>query len=145
VTARILALLERDAPDLFKPKPRMPDADTGRLRTEAKQLQHKRDDLARLLVEEILTEAGVRRERKRIDTRLAAIDRELASSDVSDPLPEFRDLDPDVILLDVWDGLGIPRQRAIVRLLYSVTIMPATRRGNQFDPDSVQITRKSAA
>ena len=142
VAARVIALLERDASHLLRPKPTV-TADTAGLRAEERKLKRKRDDLARLLAEEILTEQGVRIERKRIDARLAQIAVELASSDQSDPLPEFRD--PDADILAVWDRLGIPRQRAVVKLLYTVTILPVRRMGNQFDPESVQIERRKAA
>lgn len=145
VAARVIDLLERDAPGLLTPPPRPdPNGDAEKLRAEARKLRRKRDDLARLLTEEILTEAGVRTERKRIDARLDRIAAELATSDAIDPLPEFRALDPDVTLLEVWDSLGLPRQRAIVKLLFDVVILPAGRKGNRFDPDSVRITRKTA-
>jgi hypothetical protein len=141
VAARVIALLELDAPNLLKPAPKV-TADTGALRAEARKLETKRDDLARLLIEEILTEAGTRRERQRLDARLGQISAELAASDVTDPLPEFRD--PDASVLEVWDGLGLARQRAIVKLLYTIEIMPVGRRGgNRFDPDSVRIVRKA--
>ena len=39
----------------------------------ARKLHAKRDDLAQLLTEDVLTEAGVRQEHKRIDARLAQI------------------------------------------------------------------------
>jgi site-specific DNA recombinase len=143
VTARVLALLEREAPHLLKPAPKV-TADTGKLRAEVRQLKRKKDDLARLLTEEILTEAGVRKERKRIDARLTRIEAELAASDEADPLPEIRNLDPDANLLEVWDALGLSRQRAVLRLLYTVKIEPVGRRGgNVFDPDSVVMTRKA--
>jgi len=145
VAARVVALLERDAAHLLKPAPKV-TADTGALHAEARKLNAKVDDLARLLGEGILTERGVRAERKRLDGRLAQITAELAASDVSDPLPEIRNLDPDVTMLELWDSLGLARQRAIVRLLYDVVIMPVGRRGgNKFDEDSVKITRKTSA
>lgn len=143
VTERILALLKQEAPILLKPAPKV-TADTGKLRAEVRQLKRKKDDLARLLTEEILTEAGVRAERKRIDARLTRIEAELAASDEADPLPEIRHLDPDANLLEVWNALGLNRQRTILRLLYDVTIMPVAKRGgNTFDPGSVTMTRKA--
>jgi hypothetical protein len=142
VTARVLALIERDAANLLRPAPRQ-GADTRALRAEQRKLNGKRDDLARLFAAEILTEAGVRKERKRIDARLAEITAQLNAASTTDPLPEFRD--PDADALQVWDRLGVARQRAIARLLYTVTILPARRGGNVFDPGTVDITRKAAA
>jgi DNA invertase Pin-like site-specific DNA recombinase len=154
VAARVVALLERDAAELLKPQPRAADVDTGRLRAEAQRLTDTSDDLARLYAEKILTEAGVRKERRRIDTRLAQITAELAASDTTDPLPEIRGHDAD--MLAVWDSLAGPRdpdgrlragprQRAIVKLLYDIVIMPlAHPGGNKFDESSVVMTRKTA-
>jgi site-specific DNA recombinase len=75
----IIARLGRDdiADLLPAPEPR-PEVDVKALRAEARKLHAKRDDLARLLTEDVLTEAGVRQERKRIDARLAQISTELA-------------------------------------------------------------------
>jgi hypothetical protein len=141
VTARVIALLKLELPHLLKPAPRQ-TADTGALRAEERKLNAKVDDLARLYAEGILSERGVRQEKKRIDERLAQIAAELAASDVTDPLPEFRD--PDVDAITVWAGLGLARQRSIVKLLYDVVILPVGRRGgNVFDEDSVKITRKA--
>jgi site-specific DNA recombinase len=127
-------LSQPDIADLLKPPPR-PGIDAPKLRAEARKLKGKRDDLARLLAEDVLTEAGVRAEWKRIDARLAGITSQLDASDQPDPLPEFRDKPAAV----VWESLSLPRRRAVVRELMTVTILPATKRGNQFDPDSVRI------
>lgn len=91
----------------------------------------KRDDLARLLSEDVLTEAGVRQERKRIDARLAQISTDLADATQIDLLPELRapGADPG----RVWKELSLPRQREIVRLLCDVTLLPGRMR-QPFDP-----------
>ncbi len=71
------------------PEPR-PEVGVMALRAESRKLHAKRDDLARLLSEDVLTEAGVRQERKRIDARLAQISTELADATQIDLLPELR-------------------------------------------------------
>jgi DNA invertase Pin-like site-specific DNA recombinase len=141
VAARCIALIERDAAHLLEPAPEV-TADAKALRASKRKLTAKRDDLARLLAEDILTEAGVRKERRRLDARLAEVTAQLAASGTPDPLPEFRD--PDTDALAVWGGLGLARQRAVVRLLYDVTIMPAARQGARFDPDTVRLARRTA-
>ena len=55
-----------------------------------------------------------------------------------DPLAEFRD-QPDAAA--VWDGLPLPRKRAVARLLVTVTLLPATRRGAGFDPRRCALSR----
>ena len=142
VAAQVMALLQSGAPHLLKPAPKDEGLSFKALRAERRKLDRKRDDLARLLSENILTEAGVRAERKRLDARIGQLDVQLAASDAPDPLPEFRD--PDADLLDVWDALGVARQRAVVRLLYDVEILPAARKGAGFDMNSIRMTRKTA-
>ena len=112
------------------PEPR-PEVDVTALRGEARKLHAKRDDLARLLSEDVLTEAGVRQERKRIDARLAQISTELADATQIDLLPELRA--PGADPARVWQGLSLPRQREIVRLLCEVTLLPGRMR-QPFDP-----------
>jgi DNA invertase Pin-like site-specific DNA recombinase len=128
----IARLGREDVADLLPaPEPR-PDVDVKALRAEARKLHAKRDDLARLLSEDILTEAGVRQERKRIDARLAEISTELADATQIDLLPELRVHGADPAR--VWDELSLPRQREIVRLLCDVTLFPG-RRQQLFDPE----------
>ena len=105
--------------------------DVKALRAESRKLHAKRDDLARLLSEDVLTEAGVRRERKRIDARLAQISTDLADAIQIDLLPELRA--PGADPARVWKELSLPRQREIVRLLCDVTLMPGRMR-QPFDP-----------
>jgi site-specific DNA recombinase len=138
VAARVVALIEREGGDFLRPRPKA-NADTAALRAELRRLALKRDDLARLLSEDVLTESGVRAERKRLDERTAAVALGLADSAEADPLPEFRDADAGA--LAVWDGLGLARQRAVLRALYVVTILPAERKGSTFDPDSIGMER----
>jgi hypothetical protein len=45
----------------------------------------------------------------------------------------------------VWAELSIARRRAVVRtLIESVVIKPAGRRGQGFDPATVEVTRREA-
>ncbi|MGH3149634.1 MAG: hypothetical protein ACRDOB_02740, partial [Streptosporangiaceae bacterium] len=88
MTKVMIARLARDdIADLLPPPEPRPDVDEKALRAESRKLHAKRDDLARLLGEDILTEAGVRQERKRIDARLAEISTELADATQIDLLP----------------------------------------------------------
>ncbi len=98
----IARLGQPDIADLLPaPEPR-PEVDVKALRAESRKLHAKRDDLARLLSEDVLTEAGVRQERKRIDARLAQISTELADATQIDLLPELRA--PGADPARVWKG-----------------------------------------
>ena len=117
-------LSQPDLADLLPaPEPR-PEVDV-------KALRAKRDDLARLLSEDVLTEAGVRQERQRVDAQLAQISTDLADATQIDLLPELRA--PGADPARVWKGLSLPRQREIVRLLCDVTLFPGRMR-QPFDP-----------
>jgi hypothetical protein len=86
----IARLGQADIADLLPAPEPGPEVDMTALRAEAGKLHAKRDDLARLLSEDVLTEAGVRQERKRIDARLAQISTDLADATQMDLLPELR-------------------------------------------------------
>ena len=73
------------------------------------------------------------------DKRLAGIEAQLAVSDQPDPLPEFREGRPAA------DGVGrswaCPARRAVVQtLIGSIVINRAGRRGQRFDPETVEVT-----
>ena len=132
MTKVMIARLGRDdiADLLPAPEPR-PDVDVKTLRAESRELHAKRDDLARLLSEDVLTEAGVRQERKRIDARLAEIGTELADATQIDLLPELRA--PGADPARVWKELSLARQREIIRMLCDVTLFP-NRTRKPFNP-----------
>ena len=145
VSTTVIRYLARpDLADVLPDRKLRAGADTVALRAESKRLAAKRDDLARLLMDEVLTEKGVRIERERIDARLTAIGAELAS-DTADELPEVQGAPDDPAerlrwVQDVWFALPLARRRAIVRILVRVTILPIEHRGgNVFDPASVRI------
>jgi len=138
VSAVTVARLSRpDAADLLRPPPR-PGADSAKLRAEAKRLRAKLGTLAALFSADAITEAQLTSGTKDIRARLAKVDSQLAASDAPDPLAEFRGSPARA----VWESLSLPRRRAVVRVLMTVTILPA-RRGRGFDPATVAVTWKS--
>lgn len=55
--------------------------------------------------------------------------------------PDLLDLAaPDIA--DRWEGLPLARKRAVIDLLLHIEVLPATKHGGAFDPESVRITRK---
>ena len=83
-----------------------------------------------------ITDAELRAGSRARKARLDKIGAALAATTAPDPLAEFRD-QPDAG--EVWARLPLPRKRAVARLLVTVTLLPATRRGPAFDPDSVRV------
>jgi len=125
-----------DADVVLLPPPR-PGVDAGALRAEAKRLDAKARRLTAMFTDDAITEAQYASGTKDIRARLAAIGAQLAASSKPDPLPEYRTGEPAEV---VWDRMSVPRRRAVVRDLLTVTILPAARKGSGFDEDSVRIT-----
>jgi site-specific DNA recombinase len=135
VSALVVERLSRpDAADLLRPPPR-PGIDAAALRGEAKRLRAKSAKMGALFAADAITEAQLTSGTREIRARLARIDAQLAASDAPDPLAEFRGRPA----AEVWESLSLPRRRAVIRLLMTVTILPAARKGNRFDPDSLRI------
>ncbi len=136
VAAHITAYLNReDNRDLLRPAAR-PGVDTGALRAESARLDASRKAKIRMNVAGDLDDADLAEALKEIRRRMGDIAAQLAATTAPDPLAEFRD-QPDAAA--VWDKLPLPRKLAVARLLVAVTLLPATRRGAGFDPDSVRV------
>jgi len=134
--AHITAYLNReDNRDLLRPAAR-PGVDVSALRAEQKRLELKGASQARMHALDQITDAEMRAGSRVRQARLAEIAGQLSAVTAPDPLSEFRD-QPDAAA--VWDALPLPRKRAVARLLVTVTMLPATRRGAGFDPDSVRV------
>jgi DNA invertase Pin-like site-specific DNA recombinase len=133
----IRRLSQPDAADLLKPAPR-PDVNAGKLRAEARRLRQRNDGLARMYASGQIDESQLAAGSRDIRDWLARIDVQLAVSDEPDPLPEFREGRPAA---EVWSGLGVARRRAVVQaLIGSVVINRAGRRGQGFDPETLEVT-----
>lgn len=137
ISAAIVEVLSRpDAADLLKPQPR-PGIDAKRLRAEERRLAKVRREKRQLHTEGLITGTELAADLREIQARLNTIDVQLADSDQPDPLAEFRGRPADV----VWAELSIARRRAVAQVLIeSVVINRAGRRGQGFDPATVQVT-----
>ncbi len=129
-----------DNRDLLRP-PARPGVDAGALRIEAIQLGERKRAQMRMHAAGDLDDADLAEGLKEIKRRLAGITAMLAASTTPDPLAEFRD-QPDAE--QVWDALPLARKRAVLRLLAAITLLPATRRGKGFDPESVRVVPLAA-
>ena len=133
---RVLGRLEMDdVKDLLRPQPRVhPDGEA--LRAERARLRRKRLSLLDTFGQE-RGDADATAMIRKGDKRLAQIEAQLAVSDSPDPLPEFR---TGELARAVWEGLPLPRRRAIVQvLLASITIDRAGRKGSAFDPETIRV------
>ena len=136
VRAVVVARMSQDDADVVLLPPPRPGIDAAGLRAEAKRLTGKAKRLTAMFTDDVITEAQYATGTKDIRARLAAIGAQLAASSKPDPLPEFRQGRPAA---EVWEAMTLPRRRAVVRELMTVTILPARRKGSAFDPDSLGI------
>ncbi|MFC7763543.1 recombinase family protein [Catellatospora bangladeshensis] len=110
--------------------------DVAVLRREVKALRKRLDGLATLLADEVLTEAGVRRESARLKAKIAETEQLLADNgrvDVLGPLIEADDKQA------AWDALDTARQRLVVDTLMIVALRSTGRGTRTFRPESVEI------
>jgi site-specific DNA recombinase len=140
VLAYVAAYIDRDAAGLLLP-PARPGVDVAALRAESARLAAIAGRQAAMHALGEISDAELRAGSRARKARLDKIAAQLAATTEPDPLGEFRDA-PDAAA--VLEALPLPRQRVVVRLLVAVTLKRATRRGQGFDPESVEVTPATA-
>jgi site-specific DNA recombinase len=131
VEAAVVARLARpDAIDLL-----CPDVDLDALRAQVVELRDRRDGLAQLLADGLLTAAAVREQATKLTDAIGALEREIMAGTGDGPLSTLLGAD-DVAA--VWAALTITARRAVISTLMTVTVMPAGK-GQRFDLDQVRI------
>jgi site-specific DNA recombinase len=134
----VIAWLGRvDAGELLRAAPTGPDA--AKLREEAAALRARRDGLATLLADGVLTEMAVRREATRLAERLAQLEHDQADAGRVNVLGPLLAADDK---REAWEALGTDRQRAVVDMLATVTLLPPGRGAREFKPETVVIDWK---
>ena len=113
--------------------------DARKLRREARALRIRLDSLAGLLADEVLTEAGVRRESTKLKAKLAAVEAQQADAGRADILgPLIRAADKRA----AWEALDTDRQRVVIDILMTVTLLPPGR-GTRFGQTVEQWERQA--
>jgi hypothetical protein len=137
--AHVVERLRRDdLDDLLRPAP-PPGTDRDVLRARAEVLEGKGRLAARLWLAGSIPDAEYEEAARLRKQELDKIGTALAEpGGTPDPLAEFRDVSPEDVT-QVWNGLTLARQRAILRHLMTVRLLP-TRPARVFDPASVEFT-----
>jgi DNA invertase Pin-like site-specific DNA recombinase len=135
VVGTVLALIRRDAPELFAT--RAPGVDVKALRDERDKIEAGVAAVGGDVALGYLTRAAGHDATRRGQARIAEIEAALAAADGPDPVVGqlARARNP----VEVWNGLPLERQRLVIANTVAVTIMRSGRRGRVFDPDSVRI------
>ena len=135
VERAVIARLSRpDAAALLSPS-----ADVDALRTKATELRDRRDNLAALLADGLLSPSAVRQQAGKLSGQLAEVERQIAAALGENPAAHLA-VAPDV--RSAWGDLTLKAQRDVVRVLMEVTIRAAGK-GARFDPEQVRIEWRS--
>lgn len=135
----LLRFSKPDAIDLFA-RPTAPGIDVAALRQQERALLDTRKRLAAMAGagEMDVDEWTIARQANA--EKLAAVRDQLAAVPEHSPADVFLGVDD---VQAVADNLSLGQRRAIIDALFQVRILPATRRGRGFDPDAVEITRRT--
>lgn len=141
VTAVVEVRLGRpDVADLLAPTP----ADAAPLRERLDVLRARADEIATLFGDGDMTGAQFRRANERVQGEMREIEAELGRQHTGTALAGIADADDPVA---AFREASIERRRAVVDLLVTVSLSRGTpgrnSSGAYFDPDSVEITRRS--
>lgn len=132
VESRVVYLLSRpDAAKLFTA-----GEDVAALRRKAVELRDRRDQLAALLAEGLLSAASVREQAGKLATELHAVETALGSAETLNPVSSVIGA-KDVAT--AWKALPLGHKRKVIRTLMIVTVQPAGK-GVRFSPDQVVTT-----
>lgn len=137
VTAVVTGLLARpDASRLFTS-----GEEAAALRQRALDLRDRRDALAAMLADGLLSASAVREQAGKLSRELLSAEDSLASAEGVSPAAAV------VGAADVaaaWEALPLPAKRKIIRQLMTVTILPAGK-GSRFSPEHVRCEPKVMA
>ena len=125
----------RDAATLF-----VEPEDVERLRQEASELRQRRDDLAGLLADGLLSAAVVREKSTELTARLAGLESRIGAALGDSPALTLASAD-DVV--SAWELLGVRDRKAVVDTLMTVSVLPAGK-GVRFNRDQVAIEWKTS-
>jgi len=130
----IARLSQPDAASLF-----VEDEDVPALRAECAELRERRDDLAGLLADGLLSASAVRDRSQGLTGKIRDLEDRISQALGESPLAALTDAD-DVAA--AWAAMPLRARKQAVDLLMTVKILPAGK-GARFNPDQVQIDWRS--
>jgi hypothetical protein len=111
------------------------DEDVPALRSEVAELRGRRDALAGLLADGLLSASVVRERSQDLTGKIGALEDRISQALGESPVLTLATAE-DVGV--AWEGLALRDRKQVVDLLMTVTILPAGK-GQRFDPSQVQI------
>ncbi len=135
VEVDVLARLSMpDAASLLRP-----DVDLDGLRKQVVELRQRRDGLAALLADGLLSAEAVREQASGLTRKIDALTEQIGSAARENPALALATAE-DVAA--AWDALDLRTKKGIVGLIADVRILPAGK-GVRFDPQSVEVIWKT--
>jgi site-specific DNA recombinase len=120
-----------------------PGVDIDELRTRRAALTARADELARMFASGAIDGGQLGSGTANLRAQIADIDRVLASLAASSPALVLLDGDPDADeLVNRWMAAPADIKGKIVDRLFAVTVRPALRGRNRFNPDDIEIIAK---
>lgn len=117
----------------------VPDVDLDALRSQAAETRARRDALAGMLADGLLSAAAVREQAGKLTSQLGDLEGKISAALGDGPVSALAGADD---ARAVWDGLDLRTRREVVDVLAAVTILPAGK-GVRFDPASVVVEWKT--
>lgn len=111
------------------------DADLDGLRAQVGELRERRDSLASLLADGLLTAGAVREQAKKLAGQIDDLERQLLQASGDDPVANLAQAGDVAAALD---ALSIRQKREVIRSLMTVRILPAGK-GIRFTPEQVLV------
>lgn len=118
-----------------------PAVDLDALRAEAVDIRRRRDDLAALLADGVLSREAVTEQATRLTRRLAEVDERITTALGDSPAAALIGADD---VQAVWKGMDIRSRKRAIDVLMTVTIEPV-HKGARFSPEQVRIDWHNAA
>jgi len=138
VTERVIARLsKKDARDLLIDDDR---EDLAALRTEQSTLRMRLDQLAEDFADGTLTASQLKAGTDRLRARLTDLETRMVHVDRA---PILADLGTASDVRKAWESIGLDRQRAVISLLYEVTLLPRGPGRKPAELESVRMEPKT--
>lgn len=134
VTRQVIDKLSQpDAAELLAPRM---EVDTAGLAKKANSLRTRLSELGDLVESGDMPAAEYRQRKTRLSDQLARVEGEMTAAAGTSPLVGIAGRKD---ASEVWAGLDLGRKKAVIDVLMTVVVLPARRRGREFDPDRVRI------
>lgn len=114
--------------------------DLHALRAQVVELRDRRDALAAMLADGMLSAPSVKAQAGKLTERITGLERQISDATRDDPVVEIADA-PDIAAR--WQRLPLTKRRRIIDTLAVVRILPQGK-GKPFDPESVRVEWRTA-